>query len=87
MHTPIYDPSLYDIQKAAGEVAYLTAVPEARMRDYPADRYEQQIADETTRETVAYIMNQPKIRAILAGPVPCSPGAYRRSRRPAPISA
>lgn len=67
MHTPIYTPSLYDIQKAAGEVAYLTAVPEARMRDYPADRYEQQIANETTRETVAYIMNQPTIRAIIAG--------------------
>lgn len=66
LHVPLYEPTLYDLEIHAG-CAYLTAVPEERMRHYPPERYEQQRADETTRETVRYIESQPLIRAVLAG--------------------
>ena len=67
MHTPLYEPVLYDIQMKKAPCAYLVDVPEEKMRTYPPDRYEQQLADAATRETVAYIAAEPAIKAIITG--------------------
>ena len=67
MHTPLYDPVLYEIMMGRCPCAYLAGVPEELMRCYPEDRYIQQLPDEVTLETMEYIANEPLIKAILAG--------------------
>ncbi|MBQ8351891.1 MAG: metallophosphoesterase [Clostridia bacterium] len=67
MHTPLYEPALYDIQMQKAPCAYLVDVPEEKMRSYPRDRYEQQLSDVVTKEMVAYIKAEPRIKAILTG--------------------
>ena len=67
MHTPLYEPALYDIQMHKAPCAYLVDVPEEKMRTYPPDRYEQQLSDAITKETVAYIKAEKQIKAIITG--------------------
>ncbi|MBR6571137.1 MAG: metallophosphoesterase [Clostridia bacterium] len=69
LHTPLYTPALYDlsIRIHNGGPAYLMAVPEEKMRSYSPDRYEQQLADETTLSAYEYILSEPLIKAVLAG--------------------
>lgn len=67
LHDPLYEPTLYDMMMKNSPCAYLVGVPESLMQGYPADRYEQQKADETTLSAMDYIKNQPQIKAIIAG--------------------
>ena len=67
MHTPLYEEKLYAIRIQNNPVAFLAGVPEHLMGAYPPKRYEQQLADEITRETLEYIHHEPQIKAILAG--------------------
>ncbi|MBR4073584.1 MAG: metallophosphoesterase, partial [Clostridia bacterium] len=67
MHTPLYEKNLYDRMLTIHPCAYLMDVPEEFMQHYPADRYEQQKADEVTHKTVEYIRTQPLIRAAICG--------------------
>ena len=69
MHTPLYEPSLY--QKALGAKkkgsAYLIDVPAELMeRDYDPRHFAQK-ADAVTHETMEYIISQPLIKAIVSG--------------------
>lgn len=72
LHNPLYEPALYDAQMKKNPCAYLVDVPEEQMRSYPANRYEQQLSDAITRETVAYIKAEPRIKAIIAGHLHCN---------------
>ena len=72
MHTPLYDPVLYEIMMQGSPCAYLVGVPEELMRCYPPDRYEQQLADLVTLEMMDYIAREPLIKAILAGHIHAS---------------
>ena len=67
MHNPIHEMTLYRWIRAECPCAYLVGVPEERMQDYPADRFEQQRADALTLETVEYIKTEPLIKAVIAG--------------------
>lgn len=67
VHDPFYEKNLYESQMKNGNSAYLVAVPEELMKDYPAHRKEQQKADEATLEAVEYITNEPSIKAVIAG--------------------
>ncbi len=67
IHTPLYERSLYDTEMSHSPCGYVVAAPEELMQCYPADRYEQQLADAITLETVEYIESQPLIKAILTG--------------------
>lgn len=77
MHTPLYEPTLYDIRVNRREeyglppqnppCAYLLAVPEELMGDYDAHRFRQQKADEITKRTFDYIHNEPMIKALITG--------------------
>jgi 3',5'-cyclic AMP phosphodiesterase CpdA len=69
MHTPLYEPSLYekalDAKKKGS--AYLIDVPTELMeRDYDPRHFAQK-ADEITHETMEYIASQPLIKAVLSG--------------------
>ena len=66
-HTPLYDKALYDDAMRRFPCGYLVGVPEALMRCYAPDRYEQQLPDAVTLEVMEYIANEPLIKAILAG--------------------
>lgn len=67
MHNPIHEMTLYHWIRAESPCAYLVGVPEELMQDYPADRFEQQRADDITLETVEYIKTEPLIKAVIAG--------------------
>lgn len=67
MHNPLFEERLYEVMMSRDECAYLTAVPEQKMRTYPESRYVQQLADEATLEFVSYVASQPLIRLILTG--------------------
>ncbi len=68
LHVPLYSEALYDHCLAIGKTsAYLTAVPDEKMRDYPPERRIQQTADKVTREMVSYIKAEPLIHAVFAG--------------------
>ncbi len=66
-HTPLFERALYDQIMTEQPCAYLVDVPETLMQGYPENRFEQQKADEITKETVHYIKNEPLIKAIIAG--------------------
>ena len=72
MHTPLYDPALYEIMMGRCPCAYLAGVPEELMRCYPEDRYIQQMADGVTLEMMDYIAREPLVKAILAGHIHAS---------------
>ena len=69
VHTPFYEKNFYDdqIKIKKENSAYLIAVPEELMAEYPADRKEQQTADEATLQAVEYIAGEPAIKAVIAG--------------------
>ena len=67
MHTPLYEPALYEIMMERCSCAYLAGVPEEMMRRYPEDRYMQQLADGVTLEMMDYIAREPLVKAILTG--------------------
>jgi hypothetical protein len=67
MHTPLYEPALYEVMMGRCPCAYLAGVPEEMMRCYPEDRYMQQLADGVTLEMMEYIAREPLVKAILTG--------------------
>ena len=67
MHTPLYEPALYEKMMKQSPCAYLAGVPTELMQSYPPDRFIQQLADEITLEVMEYIANEPLIKAIIAG--------------------
>lgn len=71
IHTPLYEPQFFEQlmyhRERKPPCSYLTAVPTALMADYDEKRRLQQQADELTYRTVAYIREQPLIRAVLTG--------------------
>lgn len=67
MHVPLYTPEYYELMMGIAPCAYLVGVPEDKMRCYPPDRYEQQLADVLTLEMMEYIASRPAIKAILTG--------------------
>lgn len=68
MHVPLYDHALYEyeLSRVPG-CAYLTGVPEELMTHYEDYRYRQQKPDAITLETMAYIAEEPLVKAILTG--------------------
>jgi 3',5'-cyclic AMP phosphodiesterase CpdA len=69
MHTPLYEPALYEKAPDAKKKgsAYLIDVPTELMeRDYDPRHFAQK-ADEITHETMEYIASQPLIKAVLSG--------------------
>ena len=67
MHTPLYEHALYEKMMKQSPCAYLAGVPTELMKSYPTDRFQQQLADETTLEVMEYIKNQPLIKALITG--------------------
>lgn len=68
MHTPLYTREIFDYSREYTPVpAYLMSVPEELMRDYPADRFEQQKQDALTAEVYDYIVSCEAIKALLTG--------------------
>ncbi len=68
MHTPLYSRGFYDAVREGESVpAYLMSVPDELMRDYSADRYEQQKQDKITAEAFEYIVNCEAVKALITG--------------------
>lgn len=72
LHNPLYTPELHEELMRTRECSFLTGVPDELTKNYPADRLEQQKADEATLETVEYIRSCPQIKAIFAGHLHCN---------------
>lgn len=68
-HVPLFAKELYDKSILDDGSAYLMAVPEELMKNYPEKRYKDQKADEVTYEAYEYIKAQENIKGILAGHV------------------
>lgn len=66
MHVPIYTEELRRCS-TAGEPLYTLATPPEILATYTPDRIRQQAQDETTLEAVAYIKEEPLIKAVIAG--------------------
>lgn len=71
MHTPLYEPSLYDYhRKTQGDApVYQMNVPLEKMSYYSEERLAQQKANEVTEAAYDYILSCPQIKAILCGHV------------------
>lgn len=67
LHNPLYTPELFRALTKNQPCAFLAGVPDELTANYPPDRREQQHADETTLESMAYIRACPQIKAIFAG--------------------
>ena len=67
LHDPLYDEEHFNLIMQNSSCAGMVGVPEPLMRGYPPYRYEQQLADEITVDTIEYIKSQPLIKVILAG--------------------
>lgn len=67
LHTPLYEPVLYDLMMSKQTNAALLGVPDELMQGYPEYRYRQQYADAVTRRAYDYICNEERIKAIVAG--------------------
>ena len=67
VHAPLYTKELYDASVVDDGSAYLMAVPETLMKNYPAEKYAQQKADETTHAAYDYIVSRDCIKGILCG--------------------
>lgn len=82
MHNPIHEMTLYYLMRAQQPCAYIVGVPEELMQDYPADRFEQQKADDITKETIEFIKNEPLVKAIIAGHIHLNYRGYLTERIP-----
>lgn len=68
MHIPLFGKDIYDlIVTGKRKHASLVSVPEELMKEYPDDRFKQQIADKATREATEYIKNEPLIKLVVCG--------------------
>ncbi len=70
VHVPLYSRDLYDVcvsHDGFENAAWLMAVPEELMTNYPSYLYESQKADEATKDAYNYIVAQNSIKAILSG--------------------
>ena len=67
MHTPIYEPKLYAIERAHHDCGYLLGVPDELVDGYGSERARQQRADAITGEAIELIKSTPCVRAIIAG--------------------
>ncbi|MBQ9873341.1 MAG: metallophosphoesterase [Thermoguttaceae bacterium] len=68
-HVPFYAPDLFDfmIKDQKQPCAYLTGVSDELMETYPGGRFEQQRTNETTAKFIAWLKEQPLLKAILCG--------------------
>lgn len=67
VHAPLYTRELYDASVVDDGSAYLMAVPESLMKNYPPEKYAQQKADETTYAAYDYIARAQNVKGILCG--------------------
>lgn len=67
MHTPLYEPDLYAIEREHHDSGYLLGVPDELVDGYGSDRAKLQRADATTWEAIGLIKNTPTVKAIIAG--------------------
>lgn len=66
-HNPLFEKNLYDIRMKEANQASLVGVPIELMQGYPEKRFIQQLADDVTLETIEYIKNETKIKAVITG--------------------
>ena len=69
MHVPLYAPKLAIAARPDWDptVSYVLGAPEELLATYPNFRRLQQTPDEATKRAIAYIKNEPLIKAIIAG--------------------
>lgn len=68
VHVPLFSEKFYKFSRKSVEApGNLLAVPDELMRDYSAHRYEQQHADDLTREVYNFILGCNNIKAVLSG--------------------
>lgn len=67
VHTPLYEPDLYDIERKHHDSGYLLGVPDELVDGYGSERAKLQRADATTWEAIDLIKNTPTVKAIIAG--------------------
>jgi 3',5'-cyclic AMP phosphodiesterase CpdA len=67
MHTPIYEPALYAIERRKHDCGYLLGVPDELVDGYGSERARQQRADAITGEAIDLIKSTPSVKAIIAG--------------------
>ena len=67
MHTPLYEPDLYAIERQHHDSGYLLGVPDELVDGYGSERAKLQRADATTWEAIGLIKNTPTVKAIIAG--------------------
>ncbi|MBR2376410.1 MAG: metallophosphoesterase [Clostridia bacterium] len=66
-HNPLFEKNLFDLRMKEGNNAALVGVPKELMANYPEKRFIQQLADDVTLETIEFIKNESKIKAIITG--------------------
>ena len=67
MHTPIYEPELYAIERRKHDCGYLLGVPDELVDGYGSERAKLQRADAGTWEAIDLIKRTPSVKAIIAG--------------------
>ena len=67
MHTPLYEPELYAIERRKHDCGYLLGVPDELVDGYGSERAKLQRADATTWEAIDLIKSTPSVKAIIAG--------------------
>ena len=69
VHVPLYTPVHFEdeMKEVNGECAYLAGVPDHLVDTYKPERQESQRADAPTLEFIAWLKEQPLLKAILAG--------------------
>ena len=66
-HNPLFEPELFEMRMKNAKWASVVGVPKELMSSYPEKRFIQQLADETTIETIEFIKNESNIKAIITG--------------------
>ena len=67
MHTPMYEPELYAIERRKHDCGYLLGVPDELVDGYGSERAKLQRADEATWEAIELIKTAKTVKAIIAG--------------------
>ena len=67
MHTPLYEPDLYAIERKHHDSGYLLGVPDGLVDGYGSERAKLQRADKTTWEAVDLMKNTPTVKAVITG--------------------